>query len=84
MEGWQIEILQVGYIIYVYKNSRDYEESYMKLFLSIVGCPNLLRSLRLNGIIFNCGREIEEKLLSKAREILGSDYDMLMPSFKSL
>ena len=80
MEGWQIEFLQVGYIIRVYKHSRDYEDSWMKIYLSIVCCPNLLRSLR--HLIFNCGGEMKKKLLSKAKEILGNDYDILMPRFE--
>ena len=80
MEGWKIEILWVGFYNNVYKQLRDYEDSYMKIFLSIVGCTNLLKSLKL--IKFNCGREIELKLLSKAKVILGNDYDLLMPKFK--
>ena len=82
MEGWQIEILQIHYYINAYTLSRDYEDSYLKIFLAIVGCPNLLKSLK--QIKFNCEREIEMKLLSKAKELLGDDYDILMPSFKCL
>ena len=82
MEGWQIECLWVYYRIHVYKHSRDYEEYYMKIFLSIVGCPNFLRSLK--QIRFKCGREMKKKLLSKAKEILGNDYDIIMPSFYCL
>ena len=81
MEGWQIEFLEVDYTINAYKYLKDYEDMCMKIFLSIVGCPNLLRSLRLNGIRFNCRKEMKDKLLSKAKEILGNDYDTLMPSF---
>ena len=80
MEGWQIEVLQVGYYNHIYKHSRDYEDSCMKIFLSIVGCPNILRSLR--KIRFTWGEEIGKKLLSKAKEILGNDYDILMPRFE--
>ena len=82
MEGCQIEYLRVYYHIHVYKHLRDYEDSHLKIFLSIVGCHNLLRSLK--RIIFNWGKEMKEKLLSKAKEILGNDYDMLMPRFKCL
>ena len=82
MQGWQIEYLRVYYHNNVYKHPRDYEDNYMKIFLSIVGCHNLLRSLK--RIIFNWGKEMKEKLLSKAKEILGNDYDMLMPRFKCL
>ena len=80
MEGWQVEYLEIGNFIHVCKNSRDYEDSCMKIFLSIVGCTNLLRSLR--KIEFDCGEKMKKKLLSKAKEILGNDYDILMPSFK--
>ena len=79
MEEWQIELLRVGYYFHVYKHSRDYEDSCMKIFLSILGCPNLLRSL--TKIEFICEREIEKKLLSKAKEILGDNYDMLKAKF---
>ena len=82
MEGWQIEFLQVYYCSHVYKHIRGYDESCLKIFLSILGCPNLLKSLRLNGIILYCREEMEKKLLSKAKEILGDDYDVLMPNFK--
>ena len=81
MEGWQIEILKIDYYINVYTNLRDYEDSYLKIFLSIVGCPNLLRSL--TQIEFKCRREMKNKLLSRAKEILGNDYNVLMPSFRS-
>ena len=80
MEEWQVEYLEIGNFIHVCKNSRDYEDSCMKIFLSIVGCTNLLRSLR--KIEFDCGEKMKKKLLSKAKEILGNDYDILMPSFK--
>ena len=80
MEGWQIELLRFGYYTHVFKNLRDYEDSCMKIFLSIVGCTNLLTSLKCLKI--NCGREIKKKLLSKAKEILGYYYDMLMPSLE--
>ena len=79
MERWQIELLWVGDYIQVPKHWRDYEDSCMKIFLSILGCSNLLRSLR--KIRFNCGEEMERKLLSKAKEVLGDDYDILMPNF---
>ena len=81
MEGWQIEILKIDYYTHVYKNLRDYEDSCMKIFLSIVGCPNLLRSLKC--LKTNCGGEMKKKLLSRAKEILGNDYDVLMPSFEN-
>ena len=54
----------------------------MKIFLSIVGCTNLLKSL--NIIRFGCGEEIMKKLLSRAKEILCNDYNMLMPTFECL
>ena len=82
MEGWQIKNLRVGYFIHVYKHPRDYEDSCMKIFLSIVGCTNLLRSLR--EIELKWGWKMEKKLLSKAKKILGNDYDVLMPNFKCL
>ena len=82
MEGWQIEILWIGYYYDdVYTNLRDYEGSCMKIFLSIVGCTNLLRSLKCLKI--KCDRKMKNKLLSKAKEILGNDYDMLMPRFEN-
>ena len=84
MEGWQIEYLEIGNYNNVYKCSRDYDDSWMKIFLSIVGCPNLLKSLSLNGIRFDYGEEMMKKLLSRSKEILGNDYDMLMPSFDCL
>ena len=80
MEGWQIEILTIGYIINVYTKYRDCDDSCMKIFMLIVGCPNLLRSLR--RIRFGCGDKMKEKLFSKAKKILGTDYDMLMKSFE--
>ena len=79
MEGSQIEILRVADYLHVSKHSRDYEGNFMKIFLSILGCPNLLRSL--SYLRFNWGGEMKKKLLSKAKEILGNDYDILMPSF---
>ena len=79
MEEWQIEILQIGYYFNVYKHPRDYEDSCIKIFSSIVGCTNLLRSLREMKFVW--GEEIKKKLLSKAKEILGNDYDVLMQSF---
>ena len=82
MEGWKIDILSVDYSIHVFKNSRDYEDNCMKMFLSIVGCTNLLWSLRY--LQFKCEREMGEKLLFEAKEILGNDYDMLMPWFECL
>ena len=81
MEGWQIEILQIGYFIHVYTNIRKYEDSCMKIFLSIVGCTNLLRNLK--EIRFTWGEEMKKKLLSRAKEILGNDYDILMPRFEN-
>ena len=80
MEGWQIKLLWISGDNLVYKHSRDYEDSCMKIFLSIVGCINLLRSLRY--LKFGCGEEMKKKLLSKAKDILGNDYDLLMPRFK--
>ena len=80
MEGWQIKLLWICYSSHVYKHSRDYEDSCMKIFLSIVSCTNLLKSLRY--LKFGCGEEIKKKLLSKAKDILGNDYDLLMPRFK--
>ena len=76
MEGWQIEMLRAGYFIHVYKHPRDYEDSCMKIFLSIVGCPNILRSLR--KIEFKCGKDMGKKLKSKVEEILDSYYHMQM------
>ena len=76
MEGWQIEYLTVDCYYHSYKRSRGYEDSCMKIFLSILGYQNLLRSLR--KIEFKCERNMGERLLFKAKEILGSDYDMQM------
>ena len=82
MEGWQIELLRFGYYYNdVYANIRDYEGSCMKIFLSIVDCTNLLRSLKCLKI--KCDRKMKNKLLPKAKEILGNDYDMLMPRFEN-
>ena len=80
MEGWQIKFLIVDDCYHVCKHIRGYEDSCMKIFLSIVGCQNLLRSLR--QIKFKCEKEMKKKLLSKAKEILGNDYNVLMPSIK--
>ena len=80
MEGWQIEILQIDRYFDVYTNIRNYEDSCMKIFSSIVGCTNLLKSLREMKFVW--GEKMKKKLLSKAKEMLGNDYDMLMPSFR--
>ena len=77
MEGWQMEILQVADYIHAYKHLRNYNNSCMKIFLSILGCPNLLKSLK--QIRFDCQKEMKKKLLSKSKKILGNDYEMLMP-----
>ena len=82
MEGWKIEILWFGYYHHVHKYFGDYEKSCIMVFLSIIGCPNLLKSLR--EIKFTWGEEIEKKLLSKAKEIFGIDYNMLIPCLKFL
>ena len=76
MEGWQIEILSAGNYVYAYKHKRGYEDSCMKIFISILGCRNLLKSLR--KIEFRCGRDMGKKLISKVEEILDSYYHMQM------
>ena len=76
MEGWQIQFLTVECYFHAYKLSRYYEDNYMKIFLSIISCQHLLRSLK--RIQFNCGRDMREMLISKAEEILDSDYDIQM------
>ena len=81
MEGWQIDLLWVGFYNNVYKHSRDFEDCCMKIFSSIVGCTNLLRSL--GKLEFKCEKEMKWKLLSKAKKILGNDYDLLMPKLKN-
>ena len=80
MEGWLIEFLWVGFNYDGYEYFRDYNNSCMKIFLSILGCPNLLRSLK--QIKFGCREEIKKRLLSKAKEILGNDFDIIMSKFE--
>ena len=79
MEGWRIEHLKIGDIFNAYKYSRDYEDSCMKIFLSILGCRNLLKSLKQIRFIYE--KEMKKKILSKAKEILGDDYDMHKAKF---
>ena len=81
MEGWQIEYLKIGDALNAYKHSRDYEDSCIKIFLSILGCRNLLKSLKQIRFMYE---EMKEKILSKAKEILGDDYDMHKAKFKCL
>ena len=46
MEGCKIEALKIGYVDKIYDSWSDYEDCLMKIFVAIIHCSNLIRSLR--------------------------------------
>ena len=64
MEGCKIKELKIDYIDKVYDSLSDYEDSLVKIFISIIHCSNLIRSLRKLSLWLN--GKIEDLLLEKA------------------
>ena len=68
MEGCKIEALKISYADKVYDSWSDYEDSLMKIFVAIIHCSNLIRSLR--KLSFRCNDNMKDLLLEKAKEEL--------------
>ena len=82
MDGCQIEKIKIGYIYQVYDTWKKYEDCLMQIFLAIIHCPNLIKSLKY--INFSCNESMKIKLLGKAKEVLGDKYKIIMPSLEYL
>ena len=74
MEGCKIEALQIYKGYRVYDSQSDYEDTLMKIFVAIIRCSNLIRSLR--HLSFECNEKMENSLLEKAKgELNDIDYE---------
>ena len=82
MEGCQIENIEIGYLLQVYDELSEYEESLMNIFRGILNCTNLIRSLE--DLRFCCTKDLKKRMREKAREKFGEEYLEIMPSLKSL
>ena len=80
MEGCLIEEIVIGFFNKVYDEWSEHEECLMKIFWEILNCTNLIRSLKRLG--FNYTHDLKEKMIEKAKEILGEGYSDIMPSLK--
>ena len=68
MEGCKIQALKIDYSYKVYDSWSDYEDCLMKIFVAIIRCSNLIRSLR--NLYFRCNYKMKNLLLEKAKEEL--------------
>ena len=80
MEGCLIEAIVISDSNKVYDEWSEYEESLISIFWGILKCTNLVRSLK--GFNFKKSYDLKEKLIEKAKEILGEKYSDIMPSLK--
>ena len=82
MDECLIEKIYVGFNSQVYDEWSEHEECLMNIFLGILSCENLIRSLK--DINFGYIYGFKEKLNEKAKEKLGEKYLKIMPSLKRL
>ena len=83
MEGCKIESLRIYNGYQVYDSQNDYEDTVMKIFVAIIHCSNLIRSLR--HLSFGCDEKMKNSLLEKAKgELKDIDYERVKEILKIL
>ena len=83
MEGCKIHTLEIGYLVQVYDSESDYEYCLVKIFVAIIHCSNLIRSLR--KLSFRWNDKSKNLLLEKAKEKLNDiDYKWVKQILKFL
>ena len=64
-----------------YEHLYQYEDSIIKIFLAILHCPYLMRSLK--EFRFECNYDFKKELLVKAKEVLGDKYRDIIPTLST-
>ena len=82
MEGCLIREIHIGYLNLVYDEWSEYEECLMNIFLGILNCTNLIRSLKF--LRFDCTYYLKIEMIENAKKKLGEEYLKIMPSLKRL
>ena len=82
MEGCKIESLRIYNGYQVYDSQSDYEDTVMNIFVAIIYCSNLIRSLK--RLSFGCDKKMKNSLLEKAKgELNDIDYERVKEMLES-